>query len=153
MDADGNGSLGSNEVTSTHYACNGAGEPGATLNWVAQSEAVTAKSNTGYIATNTSTPVVVTLPDKDHIAVGDVVRVIGEGAGGWKIAQTSAQEVKLASLVGARWTAVGTRCPMGRGGLLGRRQDTGCGGISAGLYLYLDRRRRHLDASNVQLAD
>ena len=25
VDADGNGSLGSNEISSTHYACNGAG--------------------------------------------------------------------------------------------------------------------------------
>jgi hypothetical protein len=111
IDADGNGSLGTNEVSSTHYACDGAagstGEPGATLNWVAQSEAVTAKPNTGYIATGTST-VVVTLPDKDQIAIGDVVRVIGDGAGGWKIAQTgSAQEVRLASLAQASWTAIG----------------------------------------------
>jgi hypothetical protein len=49
VDVDGNGSLGSNEVSSTHYACNGAagnaGEPDATLNWVAQSEAVTATPN------------------------------------------------------------------------------------------------------------
>jgi hypothetical protein len=48
----------------------------------------------------------VTLPDKDHIAVGDVVRVIGAG-GGWKIAQTGAQQVRLGSMVDASWTATG----------------------------------------------
>ena len=131
IDADGNGSLGSNEISGTYYACNGAaGSDGASgvMSWIATSDPVVpAKANTGYIATNETAPVTVTLPDKDHIAVGDVVRVIGGGAGGWKIAQTETGAASQAGLLGrATWVATGP-ISRGHGGLLGRRQDPGGG--------------------------
>ena len=44
--------------------------------------------NNGYIANNAGL-VTVTLPDT--AAVGDVVRVVGKGAGGWKVAQNASE--------------------------------------------------------------
>lgn len=55
---------------------------------------VTAAPNTGYLCTN-DTQVTVTLPASP--AVGDVVRVSGFGAGGWRIAQNAGQSVLAGS--------------------------------------------------------
>ena len=66
-----------------------------------------AQPNTGYLLTNDS-QVTITLPISPNI--GDVVRVCGSGAGGWKIAQNAGQFVSSGNLVGnigVVWTAHG----------------------------------------------
>ena len=65
-----------------------------------------ATANTGYIATNSAAQVTVTLPTS--LNVGDVVRVSGPGAGGWKLAQNAGQSVifgNATSTPGMTWTA------------------------------------------------
>jgi hypothetical protein len=89
VDGNGNGQLDAAEVTSTEYACNGAP---AGLPWVdVTGTSVTAQSNTGYLAHNDAAQVVVTLPATP--SVGDIVRVNGLGAGGWRIAQNDGQTI------------------------------------------------------------
>jgi hypothetical protein len=56
--------------------------------------AVQAQRNTGYVLTNSQT-VTVTLPVSPNL--GDIVRVTGVGAGGWKISQNSGQSVLTAT--------------------------------------------------------
>ena len=51
--------------------------------WTSVTSATSSKSNSGYIAANDAVPVVITLPSTP--ALGDVVKVIGSGAGGWQI--------------------------------------------------------------------
>lgn len=66
---------------------------GGGIGWVAQaSTPVTAAINTGYIITDAST-VTLTLPTT--AAVGSVVRVVGQGAGGWILAPGAAQTIKV----------------------------------------------------------
>jgi len=63
-----------------------------------------AQPNTGYLATNGAL-VTLTLPTSPN--PGDVVRVSGAGAGGWKIAQNAGQSVLAKNLVGnigVMWT-------------------------------------------------
>jgi hypothetical protein len=64
-----------------------------------------ALSNHGYIASNAS-EVTITLPASPNI--GDIVRVSGAGAGGWRIAQNPGQRILLESLyLGPKlWQAV-----------------------------------------------
>ncbi|MDQ3131887.1 MAG: hypothetical protein M3Q99_14160 [Acidobacteriota bacterium] len=52
---------------------------------------VQAQSNRGYTANNDNAQVTVTLPSAPN--VGDIVRVSGAGAGGWKIAQNAGQTI------------------------------------------------------------
>jgi hypothetical protein len=54
-----------------------------------------AVSNTGYIANNAA-QVTITLPASP--TVGDVVRVSGAGAGGWKVAQNADQSIPLGGM-------------------------------------------------------
>lgn len=63
--------------------------------------------NTGYIANNASL-VVFTLPST--AAVGDLITVVGKGAGGWKIAQGASQIIQFTSggVAGANQTTTGT---------------------------------------------
>jgi len=64
-----------------------------------------AQPKTGYLLTNNSL-VTVTLPASPN--VGDLVRISGVGAGGWKIAQNAGQSVLAANLagnIGTTWTA------------------------------------------------
>lgn len=71
-------------VSSTTGAINIAGS-GAGITWVNQSTAsVTAAVNSAYVITDASA-VTVTLPTT--AAVGSVVGVVGNGAGGWTLAQ------------------------------------------------------------------
>ena len=62
-----------------------------------------AQANTGYLLTNAN-QVTVTLPATPD--VGDVVRVSGAGAGGWRISQNAGQSILSAdlNLIGASWT-------------------------------------------------
>jgi hypothetical protein len=73
---------------------------GSGLSWQTVSGAtLQAAANTGYIITSNSGPVIITLPVTAN--VGDVVRVSGLGAGGWKIAQNSGQSVVAGNLAGS----------------------------------------------------
>jgi len=94
-------------VTATTFSGNGAGLSGVAgaLPWVVVSgTSQQAVANTGYLASN-SAEVTVTLPASP--AVGDIVRVSGVGAGGWRIAQNAGQSVVagIISLPGSTWTA------------------------------------------------
>lgn len=61
------------------------------LSWqVVAGPEVQALSNKGYIA-DSAAPVNITLPQNP--AVGDVVRVVGKGQGGWKIVRNPGQEI------------------------------------------------------------
>src|SRR5215831_2396322 len=63
------------------------------LTWqVVSGTAQQAQANTGYLLTN-NTQVTLTLPAS--LNVGDVVRVSGSGAGGWKIAQNAGQSMLI----------------------------------------------------------
>ena len=68
---------------------------GTGLTWVDQTTTtVTASVNHGYIADNASL-VTVTLPGT--AAVGDIIRVVGKGAGGWKVAQPTGTTINFGS--------------------------------------------------------
>lgn len=106
VDINDSGVLDSGEVAATTYTCNGT--PGPGVSWTSSgtsSTAVTAQSNSGVLASNESAQVVVTLPTSP--AVGDIVRVTGVGAGGWRLAQNAGQSIITRSLPGS-WVAAGT---------------------------------------------
>src|SRR5215471_1567462 len=70
------------------------------LSWqVVSGTAQQAQANTGYLLTN-DTQVTLTLPPS--LNLGDVVRVCGSGAGGWKIAQNAGQSM-LIRTSGSDW--------------------------------------------------
>lgn len=94
VDTNGDRWLTPDEFASTAYQCNGA--PGDSLTWIEVTAAtVQAAPNTGYLAHNDVTRVVVTLPPSDALAIGDIVRVTGIGAAGWRIAQNAGQRVRF----------------------------------------------------------
>ena len=98
------------------FSGNGAGLtnlPGR-LTWqVVAGASQQAQPNAGYIASS-ATLVTITLPASP--AIGDIVRVAGAGAGGWRIAQNAGQSVLAANLgvFGATWipraNALNWRC-------------------------------------------
>jgi len=62
--------------------------------------------NVGYIVTNNTAPVTLTLPSSP--SVGDVYKVAGVGAGGWIIAQNANQMIAVGNLsaaIGQSWKA------------------------------------------------
>lgn len=61
----------------------------------------TAAVNSGYVANNASL-VTITLPST--AAIGDVIKVLSKGAGGWRISQNANQQIRL----GLYTTTVGT---------------------------------------------
>lgn len=82
--------------------------PGRLFDVVPISTAIQAYGNYGYLATNDSVPVVVTLPASPN--VGATIRVSASGAAGWILAQNSGQSVLLGNLldaVGQKWTTNG----------------------------------------------
>ncbi|MGO8839119.1 MAG: WD40/YVTN/BNR-like repeat-containing protein [Limisphaerales bacterium] len=65
--------------------------------------------NVGYIVTNNTAPVILTLPSSP--SVGDVYKVAGVGAGGWIIAQNTNQMIlsgNLSGSIGQSWNAGGS---------------------------------------------
>src|SRR5512144_130660 len=103
IDTNGNGQLDDAEIipAKRQYVCNGtngstgptgsAGPAGPGITWEGvTTTSVQAVPNRGYM-TNSPSQVTVTLPVSP--AVGDIVRVSGIGAGGWKIAQNAGQSV------------------------------------------------------------
>ncbi len=107
LDANASGLLDAGEVVTSSYVCNGApGSNSGTSWWNVSGSAVQAQPNSGYITSNDSAPVVVTLPTSPTI--GDTLRISGAGAGGWTLAQNAGQLVStknLGGVAGLRWTA------------------------------------------------
>ncbi|MEP6876787.1 MAG: sialidase family protein [Burkholderiales bacterium] len=96
VDANGDGNLGTSEVTSASYICNALSSGALTWTDVTAASFQTA-SNNGYLADSAS-KVVFTLPASP--VVGDVVRFAGIGAGAWSIAQNAGQFIKTRNLPG-----------------------------------------------------
>ena len=105
LDLNANGVLDAAEVTATAYVC--AAAP-ADTRWVSvTASSVQTESNTGYQA-NSSTGVTLTLPPAP--TVGDWIKVVGVGSGGWTIAQNAGQRIDTRSLPGGSdfdWRPVG----------------------------------------------
>ena len=81
--------------------------PGRIFEVIPTGTSIQALANTGYLATNDATAVIVTLPATANIRVGETVRVSGSGAAGWIIAQNTNQSILVANLlsgVGVNWT-------------------------------------------------
>ena len=80
---------------------NGSFSGPGTMSWqVVPGTAQQAQPNTGYLLTNDQT-VTVTLPL--NATVGDVIRVSGRGAGGWRISQNAGQSVYGDKSIGEVW--------------------------------------------------
>ena len=80
--------------------------PGAVA-WTDAATTQQANSDIGYLATNDSQQTVITLPASPN--VGDVIRVSGIGAGGWKLSPNSSQTILAGNFifsqsVGTLWT-------------------------------------------------
>ena len=67
---------------------------------------IQAVPDTGYLLLN-SGQTTVTLPSSASLQVGDIVRISGAGAGGWKVVQNAGQSISglFYSSVGANWIA------------------------------------------------
>jgi hypothetical protein len=79
---------------------------GALFDFVPTATSLTAQGNYGYLATNDTTPVTITLPPNLNIPVGSTVRVSGSGAAGWIIAQQTGQTIlsgQLLNNAGINW--------------------------------------------------
>lgn len=70
---------------------------GGGLTWSEITADTTGAVNTGYIINHASNRVVLTLPTT--AAVGDIVRIAGKGAGGWKVAQNGSEKIHFGSVV------------------------------------------------------
>lgn len=93
LDTNASGSLEPGEVTGTAYVCNG-NDTG--LAWtVVASGPVAAQSNRSYLAQSANTPLRLTLPASP--VVGDSIRVVGAGTGGWEIVPAASQWVDVAT--------------------------------------------------------
>lgn len=80
--------------------------PGRLFDFVPTATSLTAQGNYGYLATNDTTPVTITLPPTLNIPVGSTVRVSGSGAAGWIIAQQAGQTIlsgQLLNNAGINW--------------------------------------------------
>lgn len=101
-------------VTATNFYGEGRGltnVPGRIFDFVPTGSALTTSANYGYLATNDTTPVVITLPPTAQIPVGNIIRVSGSGAAGWIIAQNAGQRILIGNLldnVGVTWTTNGS---------------------------------------------
>jgi hypothetical protein len=83
--------------------------PGRIFEVIPTAVNVQAFANFGYLATNSTTAVVVTLPTTANIRPGETIRVSGSGAGGWVIAQNAGQSILVANLLNvtaASWRSV-----------------------------------------------
>jgi hypothetical protein len=89
--------------------------PGRIFEVIPTGANVQAFANFGYLATNNTMPVVVTLPTTANIRIGETIRVSGSGAAGWIIAQNAGQSILVANLLkvtGASWRTVAGSGPL-----------------------------------------
>ncbi|MGC3960765.1 MAG: hypothetical protein QM813_23370 [Verrucomicrobiota bacterium] len=102
-----NAFLGS--ISATNYYGEGRGltnVPGRIFEVVTTATSIQAYANYGYLATNDTTAVVVTLPQTADIRTGETIRVSGSGAAGWIVAQNTNQTILAGNLlnnVGVSW--------------------------------------------------
>ncbi|MBE0542140.1 MAG: hypothetical protein IH623_12190 [Verrucomicrobia bacterium] len=95
-------------VSAPQFAGNGTGltnVPGRIFDTIPTASAIQAVPNTGYLATNDTAAVVVTLPAT--LRVGETVRVSASGAAGWIVAQNTNQSILVGNLldsIGLTWT-------------------------------------------------
>lgn len=101
-------------LTATNFYGEGRGltnVPGRIFEFVPTATNIQAYPNYGYLATNDTTPVIVTLPTNAQMTNGNVVRVSASGTAGWIIAQNTNQTILLGNLlnnVGTSWTTNST---------------------------------------------
>lgn len=95
LDLNFNGVLDAAEVTATAYVC--AAAPADTRWLDVTASSVQAEANTGYQASS-STGVTLMLPSAP--VVGDWIKVVGAGRGGWTIAQNAGQRIDTRGLPG-----------------------------------------------------
>jgi hypothetical protein len=87
------GATGTTGATGSTGATGPTGAAGPGITWVdVTGTSAQGASNTGYMADNAA-QVTITLPVSP--ALGDLVQVSGVGAGGWKIAQNSGQQIHI----------------------------------------------------------
>ena len=100
--------------------------------------------NVGFITTNNTAPVILTLPSSP--SVGDVYKVAGVGAGGWIIAQNTNQMIAAGNLsdsIGAKLDGAWDNHQLVSHRLLRRRNQTG-GNRQQRIHLDFDQFRRDL---------
>jgi hypothetical protein len=96
-------------VSGSNFFGNGVGltnVPGRIFEVIPTGTNIQALANFGYLATNDTATVVVTLPVT--MRVGETIRVAGSGAAGWSIAQNAGQTILFGGLAddtGVNWTA------------------------------------------------
>jgi hypothetical protein len=102
-------------VAATNFSGGGHGltnVPGAFF-WVTVSgSSASANPNVGYICTNNTTPVTITLPASP--SVGDTYKVAGIGDAGWIIAQSANQQIfagNLSGSIGQSWSLSSSGLP------------------------------------------
>jgi len=89
-------------ITATNFYGQGFGltnVPGRIFEVIPIGSAFQAFPNYGYLATNNSTPVVLTLPSTASIKPGETIRITGIGTAGWVIAQNTNQTILTANLI------------------------------------------------------
>jgi hypothetical protein len=130
----------SSNVTAVLYTGSGHGltnVPGAFFWLTVSGTNAQASSNVGFIATNTTAPVIITLPASP--SPGDTFRVAGAGAGGWILAQNAGQCVlagKLADVTGLSWNQQ-TNTGVEWTGLASSADGTHLIAVSANGYVYV----------------
>lgn len=132
LDLNGNGMLDAAEVTTTAYVCTAAP---ADTRWVEVTAlSVQTEANTGYQA-NSGTGVTLTLPPSP--AVGDWIKVVGVGSGGWTVAQNAGQRIETRGLPGGSdfdWRSAALNGAWT--GLASSADGTGLAAVSASGELY-----------------
>jgi hypothetical protein len=88
------GSFNAANVLNVTYVANTNTDRAVFINLTGAAQQMT--SNLGYMAANESAQVVLTLPAAPQ--VGDVVRIVGSGQGGWRVAQNEGQSINLQGL-------------------------------------------------------
>ena len=98
------GPLGPQGPIGPQGATGPAGPGGYSFPWVKVTDSLIASPNRGYLTTNNTTPVVITLPAT--AAIGDVIRITGVGKAGWQL-RSSASGVLSFGDLSQPWLARG----------------------------------------------
>jgi len=71
---------------------------GSCMSWVNINSDTVAQGQYGYITNNEVDRVIVTLPATSDVSVGDSISIAGEGAGGWRLAQNSGDQIQFGDM-------------------------------------------------------